>query len=86
MELNEEHKKIIFHEYSKAIDAYNKFSRWNMWSEEVPNGIYGSIGGFKPLSQGLISPELMGTLLEYCHSPYKKGESIIDKELLLKNF
>lgn len=86
MELNEEHKKIIFHEYSKAIDAYNKFSRWNMWSEEVPNGIYGSIGGFKPLSQGLISPELMGTLLEYCHSPYKKGESIIDEELLLKNF
>ncbi|MDD4353949.1 MAG: hypothetical protein PHN56_05845 [Candidatus Nanoarchaeia archaeon] len=83
MPLKKIQKEIIYSEFSKAIDHYSDFRRWNLWDDSVPDGSYGSSGGYIPNSKGLVNPIDLGVLLEYAHSPYKIGEPIINPEIIM---
>lgn len=82
MPLNHEKSRIIKDEFSKAIDVYKNFHRWNLWNKSVPDGIYGSNGGYIPKSDGLVRPIDLGLFFEYAYSPYKAGDIIINPEII----
>ena len=84
LSLSQEQVKVIRDEFLKAINYYRKFSRWDLRDENVPDGTYGPIGGYKPFREDIIRIEELGFLLEYCYSPYKQTQEIINNNLLME--
>ncbi|MFA5303416.1 MAG: hypothetical protein WC393_02680 [Candidatus Nanoarchaeia archaeon] len=82
MPLNIEQSNLIYNEFSKAIKKYSDFRRWNLWDSSVPDGVYGSKGGYIPKSDCLVKPIELGFFFEYAYSPYKIGNELVNTEII----
>lgn len=82
--LTSQQARIIVTEYAKAVDAYKDFPRYDLWDKSVPDGTYGSNGGYLPDDHGIVRPEEIGFVLEYCYSPFKNpsGKIPVDCEIV----
>ena len=62
---------------AQAIDAYDLWPRWDLWSAEVPDGTYAPSDGYLPPDQSkLIEVERLAMAFLYCWSPYRSIEGV----------
>lgn len=83
--LNANEARHVHKYWSKAVEEFLAFPRWDLWDESVPDGEYPSSGGIRPVaSPEGIEIESFAMFLEYCNSPFKNPSSqpFIDCELV----
>ncbi|MBN1924021.1 MAG: hypothetical protein JW791_04665 [Nanoarchaeota archaeon] len=84
MPLTSKQARLVHSEYEKSISEYEKFNRWDLWDESVPDGVYGSNGGYKPRSNNLIKIENLALILELHGSPFTNplGAEVVNPEII----
>jgi len=69
----------------QAVKDYENWSNWDLWSDKVPDGDYGTGGGIRPRgTDDGIAIEAIGLFLEYCNSPFKNpaGATFVDCDMV----
>ncbi len=69
--------KLIREQLALAVDAYDPWPRWDLWSADVPDGVYAPSDGYLPSDQSkLIEVERLAVAFLYCWSPYRATEGV----------
>ncbi|MBP7124792.1 hypothetical protein KBD49_00305 [Myxococcota bacterium] len=69
--------RLIQRFHRQSVDYYDTFPRWDLWSSEVPDGVYSFRDGFHPRSiPEALRIEDFTTLLEYCASPFRNPAGV----------
>jgi plastocyanin len=79
--LNANETRHVHKHWTKAVEEFDAFPRWDLWDAGVPDGEYWGGGGFRPqASNDGIPVEALAILLEYCNSPFRNpsGQPFID--------
>jgi len=83
--LTSEEARLIQKVWIKTVEAFETFERWDLWSEDVPDGRYSSRGGFRPTRpDGGVGIASVALIFEYCASPFKNptGARFIDCDIV----
>ena len=83
--LTSEEARLIQKVWIKTVEAFGAFERWDLWSEDVPDGNYPANGGFRPQRpDGGVDIESVALIFEYCASPFRNptGAKFVDCDIV----
>ncbi|MFO0722588.1 MAG: hypothetical protein U1E65_02315 [Myxococcota bacterium] len=70
--------ELIRAQLGAAIDTYDAWNRWDLWSPALPDDTYVPNDGYLPSDLGhLIEIERMAMALFYCWSPFKSAGGVV---------
>lgn len=79
--LTAEETRLIHAQYGRALDAYEAWPNWDLWS--LPDGTYPRRGGYEPEDEA-VPVEDLAYFFAYCFSPFANETSapLVDCDLL----